>query len=524
MSKENNIENIFRNALKTYSERPSSNVWRGIAPKLSGARLELMYKTAFKGFTSAPSRAVWRKIASNMWIKNFVHFNPLSFNVYYMAALSIIGVTSFIAFNNYTSFGTFNQDIVAEKHSQYDIEQLYNNEDINSHVIIPERTPVSLNVNQTESSYDAIELRDNNLVASKEDKSSENILANTVVGEESVDSKAIGVELAQQKIEEDALETVKRLKAPLVFHNLSYSPTLMETLEGYFVNVNYKDQSIYDTLGIDYKGDEIIIKRDYYELSAYFGVGKSSYDIVNLNSELQSEYENYSNNITPENSYYAGLNFAYNYKNIHFETGLQYIRHEEAGLAEIMKKEGIETYSYDYFENSFWQVDTVAWILDLDEYLSGNLVYIPYTDSSYITQTDSVQVVQVDSVDVLADVNYYNQYHIIGVPVIFGYEFEFGKFSVTPKSGVIAGFMIKRSGEYYNIEQNSVLSANRAPNSGILLDAYGAISIKYNVYNNISIFAEPNFRGSVISVYDKSYAINQRAYRFGLNAGVSIHF
>lgn len=516
MSKYNNIEDIFKNAFQTYSEKPDKDVWKGIAPKLSGARLELLYKTAFKGFTSSPSQAVWKKIASSMWIKNFVHFNPLSFNAYYMAALSIVGVTSFVVFNNQLNLGSIDK-ITAEKHSQINIEEFYEYGDISSNIIVPDKIPVQSNempslVSYTDLKEDAeLSYFDEKIITEEEFKTEE------LYADEIFDTKHDAKDISSQQFD----YYLKRLNLPII-SKLSYSPDLFESLEQYFSNLLTKDISIYDTLGVDYKGDDIVIKRDYFELSAFFGSGKSIYSIGNANSELQNQFDNYKSNIYPEISYYAGLGLSYNYRRFHLETGLHYNYHQETGVAELLRKTGVEVSSYDYFEDSFWQTDTLAWILDLDQYLAGNIVYIPYTDSSFITVTDSVLVTQIDSVEVLSDVNYSNQYHIIGVPVIFGYEFTSNKISFTPKSGLIAGFLINQSGKHYNIEQNNLIPANMAPNSKILLDYYGAINIKYKLFENISLFAEPNVRGSIIPMYQQQYAISKRAYRFGVNAGISI--
>ncbi len=519
MDANNKIENLFRDNLSNYTARPSEGVWNGISYKLIGPRFEFLYQSAFKGFTSMPKEIVWKKIASVMWVKNFVHFNPFSFNAYYMGAISIVGTSVFLSYN----FNLFNSpgEMLAEKHSEITVDNFESAQN---------------NIKPAQDIYaienEIIDEIENNFPNNLQNLNiSQNILAERTNPEAKEHSEPIVFsdefeEASESFISKDIksfISSTNRLKA-FAIPNIIYSPSIRDFAQSIVFNENLgiNNVTIFDTLGTDYKGDDIIIKRSYFELSGFYTFENTQYNISGTNPELVSQTDNFIQRHKAGRTFSVGLNLAYNYKSVLFETGLHYNRLSEVAEFEVGRIEYTENQFYEFSEDSFWQTDTLGWILDLDEYLQGNTVYIPYTDSSQVFVKDSVLITITDSTSFTELQGISSNYHIIAVPVIFGYEFNIGKLSLTPKAGIISGFLIKKNGYVWNPESNMAISVNSAAHTGILFDAFGAFNIKYRFHPKISLYAEPNTRIMLNSMYDKSWAINQKAFRFGISAGIAI--
>ena len=515
MTEFRNIEDLYRDGLEAHVGKPSENVWKGIQQKLIGPRMELFYKNAFTSFKSAPSQIVWRKVAAGVMVRSFLYFNPFSFNIYYMTALSIIGTGAYFGINNYNVPIQNNSEVIAERHTQTINE--YFEEALAS---VP-------TADFQESSYNLIQdlLIEENIYDQTENI--EPYIKKSTTEQEIVDQpkeKLIVTEIEEFKEKSIINEIIGFEKInPAILKSLSYSPDIYEILDKYFKNYNNKDVIIYDTVGVDYKGDDIVIKKNYFEISAFKSFEKPSFHFAAINSEYVSEIDDFARNTIPQKSWALGLSVAYNYRNIWFESGLQYNYIEETGLARVRDRMSLEVTYFEYESYQTWQTDTLAWILDLDEYLQGNTVFIPFLDSTQILITDSVLHTRYDTIDYVNIINYNNNYRIIGVPLLFGYELSAGKFSFTPKAGLIAGVLIKRDGTLYNIENATVQDAGELILKPFIFDYYASLNIKLKVSNSFALYVEPNIRGSIKSIYPIAL-MSQKIYRPGLNAGLAIRF
>ena len=178
---------------------------------------------------------------------------------------------------------------------------------------------------------------------------------------------------------------------------------------------------------------------------------------------------------------------------------------------------------YNYFENQRWEYDTTL-ILDLDEYLTGNIVYIEHVDSCLLYYQDSIFTEYRDTA--LIDKSYIaeNQYHIFDIPLIAGYELKYGNISFTPKAGLITSYLVKREGTAYSFLSGDIVQAQNLPMSKLLFDYYAGLNIQYRVSKNISVFIEPHLRSDINSLYKSSYAISEKSIKYGVKTGLSIKF
>ncbi len=311
--------------------------------------------------------------------------------------------------------------------------------------------------------------------------------------------------------------------ASLKYYSLVYNPTSSEIADAVFRGIPVLDVIRHDTIGEDYKGDPIVVEKSFFTVDLYYSPYQHSYGTSLLNSELNNGYDFYNKNINPNLSYSAGLGFAYTHKNVRFETGIGYHRINESMSKEVSSYDTYTDSHFDFNTIDLWDVTTTM-ILDLDEYLLGNEVYIPHIDSTLTQAIDSTEVFFSDSTLVTKYLNASNSYHFVDVPLVIGYEFKVNKFSITPKAGIISSMLVNRSGSYYDIIEDKISDPTSVPNTKFLFDYYGAVNLQYKFSKYASIYIEPNIRGDINSMYEDKYAITQKSRKYGLRTGIYIKF
>lgn len=576
MNNKGNIEDLFRSGLEGHTEIPSSNVWSGINKQMSGPRMESMYQKAFKGFKINPTEQVWKRIAAAMWFSKFLKFSPFTFNVYYSAVILTTIVGSVVSLSNYQ-----NNEFVAFPHELYEaakiktIETIENkefeeymslrndnpeffelsNENENNgpdlialnnvtppNIIINDNsnnniTPVDLNentTNQTDVTNPENVLEENTTETTIDNNTIEEITEATSdnnVDEENntelISDEGILIEepldITIDNNDTESLDIQLEKLASLGYYSLSYSPTSSEIADAVLSGIPVLEVIKRDTVGEDYKGDPIVVEKSFFTVDLYYSPYKHNYGTSLLNTELNSEHNFYNENINPNLSYSTGLGFAYTYKNLRFESGIGYHRINESLSKEVTKYDTFTDSYFDFNTNDIWEVNTTM-ILDLDEYLQGNIVYIQHIDSTLTQTIDSTEVFFNDSTLVTKYLNASNSYHFVDVPLVAGYEFKINKLSITPKAGVISSMLVNRSGSYYDILEDKISDPISAPNTKFLFDYYGAVNLQYKFSKYASIYIEPNIRGDINSMYEDSYAITQKSRKYGLRTGIYIKF
>lgn len=549
MSNKKNIEDIFRSELEGLTQTPSNKVWNGINKKLIGPRFESMYRNAFNGFKIAPTDQTWRRIAAAIWFNKFIHFTPFHFNIYYLGIVVTAVIGTVVTVNNNPNLNFFHFNDKFENADKTIVQEIDNENPLTD--IFDYRNAVSKNINTNTDIEQKPSIENNNKILdlTNESKNSNtdeiialvnnqqqnhnqnnynsvNINQNTITTENTNrDDELKNTTENKIIVNENINKTNYKLNKLLrnLNHSLTYQPTPFDLADKIILGIPKQDQITYDTLGVDYHGNPILSEKSYFAIDIYFTPYWLQYNTAVLNLELQNNIENYQNNINPNLSYSAGIGFAYSFNKIRFETGIGYLQIHESFNSNINSYQESSHSYYNYFDNEIWQTYTVN-ILDLDEYLQGNTVYYEHTDSILNMVPDSILVTYMDSTLISKDVNAQNIYHIIDVPVVFGYEIGNGKFSVTPKAGIIGSMLIKRAGTYYNITHNDIMSTEDCPDTKFLFDYYGAMNLQYKISNKISLYVEPHVRVDINSMYDKSYALSQKSKKFGIKTGIQFKF
>lgn len=568
MRSNKNIEDFFRSELGDFKVNPSGKVWSGINKRMCVPRFNAVYRNAFSGFRLSPSEHIWRRVAAFVWLNKFIHFTPFSFNIYYLGiivtavvgtvitvnnpnlnfvhfdpetktvesnddSISLFNVPNLSEYLNYqtaqnSSDAVFKSDIINDKPNA--------NPDLNSvKEIITPVNDISNNINK-----EITTINETNIILDNE--SQNNILSQN----ESLNTQALNITQINGDITnndvveipmEHKIEAVKphteekimgkellpnRLTLNKI-HYLKYRPDWSEFADLKLSEIPYQNPIVYDTLGYNHVGDPIIVEKSWFTIDFFYSPYMYNYSSKLLNSELEQNYKFYSANNKPAYSYSAGIGVSFNYNKLRLESGFSYMQMHENLNQTIKVYDTITSYQYNYFENHRWEYDTIM-ILDLNEYLAGNIVYIEYVDSCKYYFTDSVITSYRDSLQIDKLMKAENAYHIVDIPIIVGYEFDYGNFSVTPKAGLITSYLVKRTGTAYNIMSGEISLAKDLPSNKLLFDYYAGVNLQYRISKHTSIFVEPHIRSDINSLYKSTYAISERSMKYGVKTGISIRF
>ncbi len=556
MSEKHNIEDLFRSEFDGYTEAPSNGVWNSINRKMTGPRIESMYKNAFKGFKVAPAEQTWRRIAAAVWFNKFIHFSPFSFNVYYLGIIITAVVGTVITVNNNPDLNFVHFSDKQETTELIDVKEIKVDNESNESFELRNANPSDFELsdnnitdetnrldNKTSTiDYTSVEPENNveDLIALSNIEETNTQEQNTVETNNDIQNKQIEIiETSTVDIETNTntaeLTTNQETNSANILdinldrlvninkYTLTYQPTPFDIADLVINGIPKQDEITYDTIGVDYHGDPILKEKSYFAIDAYYSPYCYIYNTSLLNTELVNNLDLYNKNLSPQLSFSAGLGLAYSYNNFRIETGIGYQKLHETFNS---KTEEIETNTYtqyEHFENEVWDYTTI-YILDLDEYIQGNIVYYQYTDSLMTLVPDSTLVSVTDTTIISKEMNADNNYQYIDIPLVLGYEFKMGNFCLTPKTGVISSILINRSGTYYDIENNNIGSAENCPNTKLMFDYYAALNIQYQIGEHAGIYLEPHLRADINSMYDKSYAISQKGRKLGIKTGVYIKF
>ncbi|MDD3859993.1 MAG: hypothetical protein PHW83_07330 [Bacteroidales bacterium] len=564
MSSNKNIEDLFRSELGDFKVNPSDKVWSGINKRMCVPRFNAIYRNAFSAFKLSPSDHVWRRVAAFVWLNKFIHFTPFSFNIYYLGIIITAVVGTVITVNNNPNLNfvhfdpnTKTVEIVDDSNSLFNIPDptdyinsqiAENNSDADKETAIiydkldadPDFNvekeiilPINENTNNlnTETNIVIQNQEQNNIISQNNYINTENLTTNEVDNKIPELSDLVNIPVEQIVEKESSIKVDIKTERELLptrlllnkIQYLKYRPDWSEFADLKLSEIPYLNPIVYDTLGYNHAGDPIIVEKSWFTIDLFYSPYLHSYSNKLLNAELEQNYSFYSSNNKPIYSYSAGVGLSFNYKRLRIESGFSYMQMRENLNQTVKIYDTITNYQYNYFENHSWNYDTTM-ILDLNEYLAGNIVYIEYVDSCMFYYTDSVMTEYLDSVQIDKLMQAENAYHIVDIPVIVGYEFNYNNFSITPKAGIITSYLTKRTGTAYNIMAGEIVNANDLPSSKLLFNYYAGINLQYRISKNLAIFIEPHIRSDINSLYKNSYAINEKSMKYGVKTGISFKF
>jgi hypothetical protein len=528
MSKKGKIEDIFRDEFKDFSLEPSDKVWDGIENQISGMRLEHLYQVKFRGFKMSVADHVWRRIATALWFNKFLHFSPFSFNIYYAGLIITTIVGSIIFFNN-TEFKFFNFDGGREILIN-DNSQIQNN-DIPALNNLTEDTQITISSDNKEND-NSVSINKITLIG--ENSKTSPIHITTIVFTKNTNNEIS--EIVENQINNNLfitkynantqtgeIQTYSKiphflnLNKPLYLRYPELKISNDSLLNNFIVNYEIKR----DTIGYDFGGVPIVEDKSFVRFSIFYDYYiNNKYRFKLNNPELQNEFKTLSENLKDNNSFGFGLGIDYFYRRFYINSGISYFTNRQKINFEKVETEINTITEFQYFDNSVWIYDTV-WFLDLDEYLNGNIVYIPHVDSTNFVFKDSISIAIKDTV--LKNLNYSaeNSMSYIEIPVVFGYSFKTGKLEIIPKAGIIGGLLTGKKGNFYDLYSDEILPIAEIPYREFNLDYYFSLNLNYSFTKKFGIYVEPYFRDNFINSFNGNYALDLRSMRYGLRTGIS---
>jgi len=261
-----------------------------------------------------------------------------------------------------------------------------------------------------------------------------------------------------------------------------------------------------------------------FKIGFCFGIFSNIDFITHKNIENKEFNQLFVSSFKPNlcNSY--GINFETFYKNTFFETGInKTILRENFDFN--YQKLNIELNPYfRYFQNTNTEIDTI-YFLDLDAYLQGDTVWIPFKDTTYNYFKDSVLTNNYNTTTSETKNQNINKYYYTEIPIIFGYQLEKNKYNFGIKSGIIFGKIRKIEGNsfvYKNDYQiTDIKNVAQFPKTTYYL--YSSFYYEYKINPRLSIFSECFFKQNLNTIYT-GYQLSKNFFSFGVTFGINLNF
>jgi len=475
MIEKNNIENIFRNAFENYEAKPTNKVWGSINTRLWWVNIE----NALKNIAVSPSPNVWRYIYIKLLFYNFLRFNAMSFNIYYLL-VAILGASLFFAMPN----------------NKYNTPEL--SEQNNANTFISNNNENNL-ISEKASLEESLALVSEAIFTDKILKE-EKANTNKIIIYNSDDEKMESINNSDiEEIKND--KNISRLEG-ILFKGLSNNESKINNL-----NI--------DTLAYDYKGLPIVEQKSFMSLDIYAAALFNEISLVN-NNLLFAEQAQYGNNTLAKPGFSIGLGMNFHKKNNLFQVGVNYTEYRQESKYKTIKHFPDTIFELDIIQGGYYDYQTI-WVINLDSLILGDTVYVAIVDSQFVHTTDTILKQHILNKRKIVDDNTSLRISYIELPITYGYRLTKGRTNLNIKLSIIPGLYTFSRGyiispySEYGLLPSQKLSFNKFVLSGAV-----GLEFYHNVNDRLGIVAEPYFRHNFTQIFDKDFVINQKYKSYGL--------
>ncbi|MCF8348398.1 MAG: hypothetical protein K9G61_06255 [Bacteroidales bacterium] len=267
-----------------------------------------------------------------------------------------------------------------------------------------------------------------------------------------------------------------------------------------YLHANIPDSAFFGHNAMTLK-KPVRVKTGAFSVSAYAGPSYATAFMSGASSEyilFRETHEVERPGIT------IGADFKWQLKNWTFTTGINYSEYNQN-----------RSYSHNYQEynpeHSYFEVDTSwVWVYDAPNH---GMPVISDIDSTWIKVYDTKTV----------DNSGRNQLRYIEIPLMLGYMFHEGRFSVEVNAGASMGILLysnMKLPDINNYQQvNEVTELNTT-----MLNAVAGTTVYFHLNRNTSIFAAPYYKQNLQSVFRNNYDQKQQFNTLGINFGVNFTF
>lgn len=270
----------------------------------------------------------------------------------------------------------------------------------------------------------------------------------------------------------------------------------------------------YDTV---YRNSNLKFSTEIY-LSPFLVNSKLSVlnDEQNFYLQLKQDAENY------QMSYLFGASGNIRLNNISASIGLSYSTIRQKADYNFVNITLTDRSYYNFVDNSYWS----TFVVDSFYQLNPDTIWIVVIDSTYNQITDSVFINKYDTSITNQAYNDINTYKYFEIPLIFAYTIsEIGRFSFDIKSGLIAGLLISTKGEtVYPNNEDLIVEVSNPPLVKTSFHILMSTRINYSLTKHYNIFAEPYYRKTLKSIYEKNYLIKEKQDFLGFKMGIEYFF
>ncbi len=201
-----------------------------------------------------------------------------------------------------------------------------------------------------------------------------------------------------------------------------------------------------------------------------------------------------------------GIKLSYNYRKWIFTAGIGYHTFGEKLNYHFQEE------MYDP-ESSYYQPDTI-WGFIYDPPILGEPIVLGY-DSSWVEVYQSI----------IHKTEYRNNYKYYEIPVIIGYQIDFGRFSLVPAAGVSFGFLSNSNGKVLLENRTDFLNFSKRDDmfNKVSFSLICELGVFYNIVNRHKIYLKPYYQANMKSIYN-AYPLDDRYQSAGCGIGYSFYF
>ncbi|MCI5055807.1 MAG: hypothetical protein MRY83_06840 [Flavobacteriales bacterium] len=310
----------------------------------------------------------------------------------------------------------------------------------------------------------------------------------------------------------------------------------------------FDDISLLESLPVEFStNDELeLVKKDkdyykspvgYWGMNIYTGYQNNS-SIVNLSENLDDDViakRQLEENTINSQSY--GVEGFYQFKSFNFSAGLLYSCFgEQLDYSKLTQEEMIEMdvtqlvvtskTEEEYVDNGYYMGNEVlldgewTWVPNAYYVQDIDTIYKVTYDSSYVSHTQQVMVERED--ERIADVNGYNTYKAIDIPMLVGYSLNMGNVGVGLRTGVSVGYVISQKAKY--LDNESILHVEKSQVQQWTPSFIVRPSIWYSVSDKLAVYAEPQWRKQLKPVVKVDGMFDNTYESYGVNLGLRISF
>ncbi len=499
--------------------------------------IENLFSGAFEQYQVAPSPKVWKKLAVRIGFRHFVTWQAGHFNVYYLGgsvAAALVTTALWVIQPSGNEHKTDNDIVVSQSiltdstqktegntienefavttsGKEMAVTQTIHSGQITNDIktVRPEPTHVLPFKKQELSNTSADSNQSIPVIAAPTDTAHAMLVADH---HEEMQNHS-NQDIANRETPETGISFLKSLSLPWKLNRV-LPP---DTLPLIFLK---EPASVWENI-VPAKEEKPNRKTTVQWMAEPYAVALNTRPLIKSNGSENTLYARKLKNLTSPNlSWGSGVNAVISSGKFQAVSGIMLASLDETFSKNTMAEEVDSMVRMEVNVTNYVDYDT-SWVLGVDS------VYHPVVDSVWAMSTDTVFISEYDTVfDVLKN-RLTNKTRYFEIPLLAGYSFQKGPFTLTPRLGIILGILRSASGT--SVQQTDSLafytySQNSMPLRKAIFSGYVGLNCAYLLEKKWDFFGEFYYRRTFSSIYDESYAIHKKLEVFGVKIGLRYHF